>query len=826
MKPFTFKQVLPHLAALVAFVLVAIIYCKPALEGKVLQQGDVIHWKGMSKDIQDYRDAHNGVAPLWTINMFGGMPGYQIATNNNNYVSYWANETFSLFIPKPFRFFILACLGFYFLALALRVNPWLAMMGALGYAYATYDSIIIAVGHDTKMLSIAYVPALLGALLLIFRKKYWIGAALTALFSSILIFHNHYQIVYYLLLVTTFMTAGHFYQWIRQKETKHLVLASVFALVAGLTGVFTNAVMLFTTYDYSKATIRGGQAALNLTDSLNKKTNNGGLDTAYAFLYGSYGMAETFTLLVPDMYGGASNPLGEDSKLVETMSEKGLPPQLANQLYSYVPSYWGKQPGHSGPVYLGAIFCFLFLFGMLFLKTHHKWWILAITILAILMSWGKNFATFNTFLFNYLPMYNKFRAPAMILIIPQLTFPLTSILILQEFVAGTYDRAYALKKLRIAAMVMAGIFLLLGFLYVSFDYKAGFERDLQQQLNQISPGDPNLGKDIINAVVADRKNMFGGDLIRSLFFVAAAIGMLFFYLKGSLKQGILIASLIILNAIDLLGVGKRYLNENNFLEPEDFESVFQPTPADLAIKKDPEKNYRVLNLTQSPFNDAITSYHHQSVGGYHAAKLSIYQDLIENQLSRQPMNEQVLNMLNTKYIIAADSTGQPVPQVNPAALGSTWLVREIRYVPDARAEMQALNNFNPAQTAIVEEAYKASITVTPQWDSAARIALMENDHDRVTYTCESATPQFAVFSEVFYDRGWKAFIDGTESPIVRTNYVLRGLAIPAGKHNIEFRFEPHSYSLGRTVTNICQLILLILLAGGLFLEFKKKEKST
>ncbi len=427
MSSLNFRTLLPHLAAVFLFVLVAVLYCKPALEGQVLQQSDVVHFKGMSKDIHDYKEKH-GVAPLWTTRMFGGMPGYQIATNNNNYLSYWANEVFSLFIPRPFRFFILACLGFYFLAIALRTNPWLAMVGALGYAYASYNAIIVSVGHETKMLSIAYLPALLGALWMIYQGRYWLGAGLTALFSSILIFHNHYQIVYYFLLLAAAMTLGYFIQWIRQKDFRTLATSTAFALVAGLTGVLANAVMLFTTYDYSKATIRGGQAALNLRDSLNVKKNTGGLDTAYAFLYGSYGVAETFTTLVPGMYGGATGPLGEESTLVETMQEKGLPPDFANQLYSIFSSYWGQQPSHAGPVYFGAIFFLLFVFGMFYLKSHHRWWILGITILAILMSWGKNLAGFNTFLFEHLPLYNKFRAPAMILVIPQLTFPLVAVM--------------------------------------------------------------------------------------------------------------------------------------------------------------------------------------------------------------------------------------------------------------------------------------------------------------------------------------------------------------------------------------------------------------
>ncbi|HSF46610.1 MAG TPA: hypothetical protein VLA58_11400, partial [Chitinophagaceae bacterium] len=347
MQKLNWSKIIPHIVAVASFIIISVIYCKPALDGKVLQQSDIAHWKGMSKDIQDYRETHNGVAPLWTINMFSGMPGFLIATNNNNFISYAANEAFSLFIPKPFSFFILACLGFYFLALVLGVNPWIGMLGAIAYAYSTYDPVIVSVGHDTKMLSLAYLPAALGGLIMIFNGRYWLGAAFTALFSSILVYQNHYQIVYYFVLIIVFMTVAHIIQWVKEKNIRHMTTALGFALIAGIVGIATNAMMLMTTYDYSKATIRGGQASLNLKDSLNTSKSKGGLDTAYAFLYGSYGRAETMTLLIPDMYGGNSRPLGEESKLVEYMNEKGFPPQFANQLYSSFPAYWGNQPGHS-----------------------------------------------------------------------------------------------------------------------------------------------------------------------------------------------------------------------------------------------------------------------------------------------------------------------------------------------------------------------------------------------------------------------------------------------------------------------------------------------
>ena len=821
-----FQKLLPHIVAVASFIIISLIYCKPALDGKVLQQSDIVHWKGMSKDIQDYKETHNGVAPLWTVNMFSGMPGFQIATNNNNVISYVASEAFSLFIPKPFRFFILACLGFYFLALVLRVNPWIAMTGAVAYAYSTYDPVIISVGHDTKMLSIAYLPAALGGLIMIFNGRYWLGTAFLALFSSILVYQNHFQIVYYFGLMVLFMTVAHIIQWLREKNTKHMITALGFALIGGFVGIATNAMMLFTTYDYSKATIRGGQASLNLNDSSSTtNTTKGGLDTSYAFLYGSYGKAETMTMLIPDIYGGSPRPLGEDSKLVELMQEKGYPGDFANQLYGSFPAYWGDQPGHAGPVYLGALICFLFIFAMVYVKSDHKWWLFAITILAIMMSWGKNLAGFNTFLFNNLPLYNKFRAPAMILIIPQLSFSFLAVLGLQQAFFGDDKKEHLLKKLKQAGMITAGIFAIALMLYFSFDYTSDRDKYIQQQLSQMMTNDPGAAREIINAVADDRKSLFASDLMRSLFFVTAGFLLIFLYARNKLKAQHAVIAFLILTAVDILPVGKRYLTNDNFLEVEENDAVFNPTPADQQILQDKEPNFRVFNLTQDVFNDAITSYHHRSIGGYHAAKLSLYQDLIANQLAKQPMNMQVVNMLNTKYVIVPDSAGRPMAQMNPDALGSAWLVNRIRFVPNAAMEMKALNDFNAAEEAVVQESFKSSIPKMPVPDSTATVKLDKNENDVVNYSFNASTDQFVVFSEVYYDRGWKAFIDGKEAPIVKTNYVLRGLYVPAGSHKIEFRFEPESYTMGSRITSISQIILVAVFLIALFMEFRRRKPA-
>ena len=823
MKTLNFKSLVPHLAAIGIFIFIAMVFCKPALEGKVLQQSDIIHWEGMSKDIADYKEV-NGQAPLWTNSMFSGMPGYQIATNNNNILPYYANEAFSLFIPKPFRFFILACFGFYFLGIAFGVNPWISIIGALGYAYASYSSIIVAVGHDTKMLSMAYVPALIGAIYMVYQKKYWLGALLTATFSSVLISHNHYQIVYYFLIVAIVMGIALLVNAIKEKQLPAFLKPTLIAISAGCIGLFTNAVMLFTTYDYSKETIRGGQSSINTKDTSRQEANAGGLDTAYAFAW-SYGIGETMTLMVPNVYGGSTQLLGEDAKLIQTLNEKGVPEQLGNQIYSAFPAYWGPQPSTSGPVYVGAVLCLLFVMGMFLIKGPTKWWILGATILAIMMSWGKNLAGFNTFLFDHLPMYNKFRAPSMILVIPQLTFPLMAILALNRIFSPEISKEELIKKLKLSAYITAGILAIALMMYNTLEYKTNNDRAIQEQLSSISQGDPAFGSDILNSVVEDRKKLFGEDLTRSALIIGIAFMLIYLYYKGLFNKTAAIASLVALTAFDMLGVSSRYLNKDKFLEPEEYANAFATTPADQQILQDKGNHFRVFNLTQDVFNDAITSYHHRSIGGYHAAKLSIYQDLIENQLAKQPLNMQVLNMLDTKYIITTDSSGNPYPALNPEALGAAWFVENIQWSKDGRSEMLALDSFDAKRTAVIQEKFKSDVNEKIATDSLAYIKLTKPGHDTLSYESNASTAQFAVFSEVYYNKGWKAFVDGKEQPIIKTNYALRGLSLAPGKHTIEFRFIPESYYSGFAITKYSQWLLLVFLFLTIGISFKNRKKQ-
>jgi hypothetical protein len=813
------QKALPHALAVVIFLLVAVIFCSPALSGKQISQSDVIHWKGMAQQAMEYKERH-GDFPLWTTSMFGGMPAYQITLESENVIRVgYFHYLFTLGLPKPISFFFLACLMFYFLCQAFRVNPWISILAAIGYAYATYDPIIVAVGHDTKMLSIAYMPAALGALVLVFEKRYWLGGALLALFSTLLIGMNHLQISYYFFITALLMSLFYLYQWIKAKDYKHIVLAFGISVFGGVLGVLSNATNIFVTYDYSKATMRNGVLGLDTTAITGQKKS--GLPIDYAFTYGSYGQAETMTLLVPGMYGGGgSGQLDEDSKVAANLITKGVPEDQAAQFAATMPTYWGQQPGHAGPVYLGAIICFLFIFGMVYLKTGHRWWMLAAIILSILMSWGKNFEAFNTFMFNTLPMYNKFRAPAMILVIPQLLAPLLSALALHRFFFSDDKTEIKWKALKTSGYITGGVLAIAALLYISFDYRGPNDENLIQYFGQ-ALGNPGAGSEVYGALKDDRRAMFGGDLLRSVILIGLSFGLLLMFLRGKMKFSTAIAALIVLNIFDLVGVGRRYLNADNFVDTDQYDQAFAPSQADLQIKQD-TGYYRVLNLTQDVFNDALTSYHHNSVGGYHPAKLSIVEDLLSFQLRKQPMNVSVLHMLNTKYVITPGQDGQPQVQANPEALGHAWFVPNVQFQQGWLPVMKALDNFNPRQTAILEAESKALVP-QPQADSTATISLLQHDNELMVYQSKSSAPGFGVFSEIYYDRGWKAFIDGKEAPIVRTNYVLRGLSIPAGTHEIRFVFEPQSYKTGELVSLVANIATFILMIGAIVLYFRNRK---
>ena len=827
-----FKKILPHIIAVAVFLLVAVIFCKPAIEGKVVFQHDLQGWRGMAQQSFEYKEKF-GRFPLWTNSLFSGMPAYQIAMDANHSLSMgYFEKLISLGLPQPISFFFVACICFYFLCLVLRINPWISILGALAYAYSTYDPVIIMVGHVTKMASMAYAPAVLGAFLLILQKKYWTGTALLMLFSFLMISQNHTQIVFYTLLIALSIAITYAVQAFKKKEAIHLFTSAALSITAGLVGLAASAISLMPTAEYVKETMRGGRSELTDSSNTGNKTK-GGLDKDYAFNW-SYGIDETLTLLVPGIYGGSSGgELTEKSTVAKVLTEQGVPEENAIQIAGNLPTYWGPQPNTSGPVYLGAIICFLFILGLVYLDTWHKWWIAAVTAFAIMLAWGGNFKAFNYFLFDYMPVYNKFRAPTMALVIPQLTASLMAVLVLHKFLFGGDAKELIFKKLKLSVYITAGVLAITTLLYFSFSYssqndtliKENFANNMlqgQQATPQLQAQANEFGQTIVRALAEDRKGMFGGDLLRSILFITAAIVVLGLFAKNKINASLVIAVLIALTVFDLLPVGKRYLNENNFVEKTNIDDEFAMTDADRMIKQDSDhKNFRIFNA-DDPYNNAKPSYHHNSVGGYNPAKLAIYQDLIERQLSRG--NMKVFDMLNTRYFVMQNpQDGKTMAQQNPGAMGNCWLVKNIQFVNNADEEMKALDNFNPKDTAIIDKRYQPKVKGMPQFDSTASIKLLENINDTIRYEFNAATPQFAVFSEIYYDKGWNAYLDGNKTDYVRVNYVLRGMSLPAGKHSIEFIFEPASYKRGNNIALWATIIGFASLLAALIMNIKKRK---
>jgi len=830
MKSSWFKKLIPHGIAVLIFLVIAFIYCKPVLEGKVVSQHDITHWKGSIQQSAEYAKTHNGVYPLWTNSMFSGMPTFQIGYTSNNKAPWIAHQIFSLGLPKPVNFFFLACICFYFLCVVLRVRTVFGILGALAFAYATYNPIIISVGHDTKMLSMAYMPALLASVILIYEKKYWLGAGLSALFTSVLLVQNHPQIDYYLFLTIAIMTIFYAVRWIRNKEWRHFGMAAAFTIIAGITGVLVNAVSIFSTYEYQKETIRGGARAL--VDSTVKNENaSDGLTKDYALSY-SVKITEPLIMMVPRLYGGSSDHMEvkeENSKAVESLG--AFPNEAQQQISQYLNFYWGgmAKPGESvsGPAYVGAIICVLAILAMFVLDGKHKWWILTAVGLTIMMSWGSYFEALNGFLYKALPLYNKFRAPSMILVVSQMLLPLLAVLGLSK-IADTTDKKTLLPEFKKGLIAVAITFALLFIIYLMSDFMSEADNDLMKQLKSGGAQTQQwlqMFSSFFEGLREDRKSLMMGDIVRSLGFSFVALLLVFLALRKTISNLVLGIGLLVFILIDSFTIDVKYLNYENYKDKQENEGSFVKTKSDDEILAD-KSFFRVYNVTGDQFQENITSYYYNSVGGYHPAKIAIYQELIENKLLTQQPHLAVLNMLNTKYLIRKNRIGQTEGyQKNDSALGNCWLVKNIQYVKDANAEMNSLGNFNPKDTAVVQDTFKASIPFEPVYDSTASIALVKNDNDVITYTFNAASNQFTVFSEIYYKSGWKAYIDGKEAPIVKVNYVLRGLAVAAGKHDIKFEFKPQGYYKGKSITSIFSIVLLLLLAVGIFMEWRNRNQT-
>lgn len=814
------KKLAPHVGALLVFLIVAALFCRPALEGYQLNQHDNVSWKGMAQNAFEYKEA-KGHFPLWNPNLFGGMPNYQIAMEGKSILPD-LTKVLSLGLPKPMNFFFLACLFFYILALTLGAPIMVATLVALGYSFSTYNPVIIAAGHDTQMIATACMPLLLAGLLLTYRKLYWLGLSLTTFGAYLLIAANHLQITYYFFLIALIITISYAIYWIKEKEWKHLFKAAGVTLLAAIVAVAGNALILLTAAEYSSYTMRGGKDISIEGDQIKLATTKG-LDTSYAFEY-SLGNSETFTLLMPNAFGGGhSRNFKEGSAVAKQLMEKGLDESNAEQLAQSLPQYWGALPYTAGPAYLGVFIFILGLLGFVLSKGPLRTGLIAVALLGIFISWGKNFAVFNLLLFEYLPLFNKFRAPSMAQVIPQLAFGVSAVLALKILLNEKEALATLTSKKVVYPLV--GLFGALFILWLLQSYAAPIDQQILAGYTDKN-GSDEFARAIVAGLHAERKSMFGTQLLRALLLTSVLMGAIWLGAKKTIRPSIAGGILLAISTIELGMASIEYLGEEAYLNADEYSnSNFAPSPIDQQILQDKDPNYRVLNLSTSTFNDAKTSYHHKSVGGYHAAKLRIYQDLIEKYFSGN-LNTGVLNMLNTRYIIVSDPSTNQASLINnrDSALGNCWLVRHVNVVKDRAATLQRLGNTSLKDTAIVEEKMISSL-VQPVADSSAFIRMTKFDNDTIWYEANCASPQFAVFSEIHYPKGWNAYLNDKKVDYYNVNYVLRGLPLPAGQHKIRFVFEPDSYKQGTSIMYASSYLIALLVLGGLFMAWKTKQKE-
>ena len=821
-----FKRILSDIIAIVVFAVISFAYFCPAVtEGRILSQHDSVAGIGAGQEGKEYLE-RTGERTRWTNSIFGGMPTYQMAPSYDS--TDWLKgieNLYHLYLPTYVWYVFVMLLGFYILLRAFNFKVWMAGLGAIVWAFSSYFFIIIAAGHIWKFITLAYIPPTIAGMVLCYRGKYLWGGLVTALFVALQISSNHVQMSYYFLFVMLIMAIAYGVQAYQQKTLADFWKSTGVLVAAGILGICINLSNLYHTYEYSKESMRG-KSELVKENSANQ--TGSGLERDYITQW-SYGIGETFSLMVPNVKGGASVPLAANEKAMEKAN-----PMYGN-IYSQLGQYWGEQPGTSGPVYVGAFVMFLFILGLFIVKTPMKWALLAATVLSILLSWGKNFMGFTDFFIDYVPMYNKFRAVSSILVIAEFTIPLLAMLALKEVVSTPKLLQERRKDFLISFALTGGLALLFALVPKVFfsSYVSTMEMNALQSIpaEQLVPLLANLEE--------VRMSLFTSDAWRSFFIILIGAGLVWAYGMGKLKQITLIAALAVLCLVDMWDVNKRYLYDEQFVEKQQQTQSFQQTETDKLILQDEALDYRVLNLASNTFNENNTAYWHKSVGGYHAAKLRRYQEMIEEHISGEmqglyqavadaggemellnPADFPVLNMLNTRYFIFPLQGGQTVPLLNPFARGNAWFVNDVKYVNNANEEIEAIHELDPAHQAVVDKKFQEAIQPMAS-DSTATIQLVAYEPNYLKYEVNSEKCGTVVFSEIYYP-GWQSTIDGQPVPHGRANYILRAMNVPAGKHTVEFTFDPASLHTTETIAFVALGLLVLLAVVAGYFAWKKK----
>lgn len=805
----TFKKVIPHICIVIGFVIASLAYFSPVLSGKKIRQSDIVQYTGMAKQQTDFRN-ETGEEPYWTDSAFGGMPTYQLgAQYPNSYVK--KIDRLIRFLPRPADYLFLYFIGFYILLLVLKVEYRLAFLGSLAFGLSTYFIIIIGVGHNAKAHAIGYMPLVLSGILMTFRKHYIWGFVVLALAMALEIAANHFQMTYYLMLLVLVIGIVYGIEAFRKKEIIPYAKAIGVMLVAVIFSVLLNATSLLATKEYAAFSTRG-TTGLTITPE-GKPKQSTGLDFEYITEY-SYGKLESFNLLVPRFMGGASNEnIGEDAEIYDALLAIGASHTQAKSYTENAPTYWGDQTIVGAPAYIGAALIFLFILGFFLVQGRAKWWLVSGSVFTLLLSWGKNFKFLTVFFIDYFPMYDKFRAVSSIQVIIELCVPILAILAVQQLLSGKITKEKILKAIYYTTGIVGGVLLLfLLFKTTLFDFRGANDAMFKEQ----------LGQGFINALREDRKSIFSSDVLRSLFFVLSTAGLCWAYVQDKINKNILLLGLGLCIVIDLVGVDRNYVNTEGFVSAREFNTPFISNTANKKIAED-TGHYRVYDLTTNPFNSGRASYFHNALGGYHAAKPGRIQDLFDFYLAKGSF--EVLNMFNVKYIIFEGEEGIGV-QKNPDVNGSAWFVEQLKVVNTPNEEILELATLRTKKEAIINASFQKEVSkVNYIVDSLASIKLTAHQPNRLEYLSNSSEDGFAVFSEVYYENGWEAFIDGKPIPHVQVNYTLRGLQIPSGKHEIIFTFDPQVVKTGSAIIMSSAIVFVLLVGGALFYEYKKRQNE-